>query len=107
MEIWIAVIGLMGTLVSAVATVIAARTAKSVENEQKQTAARAEKRAKESELSMELMYATCSLSLVTAKKMSGQHTNGDVEEAMERAKKAKKDYRSFVQSTAAKDFAEE
>ena len=31
---------------------------------------------------MDLMYATCSLSLTTAKKLAGQHTNGDVEEAM-------------------------
>ena len=37
---------------------------------------------------MDLMYATCSLSLTTAKKLAGQHTNGDVEEAMRAAEAA-------------------
>ena len=43
------------------------------------------RRATESRLAMDLMYATCSLSLTTAKKLAGQHTNGDVEEAMRAA----------------------
>ena len=38
---------------------------------------------------MDLMYATCSLSLTTAKKLAGQHTNGDVEEAMRAAETAR------------------
>ena len=45
---------------------------------------------------MELMYATCSLSLTTAKKLAGQHTNGDVEEAMTAADSAKEAYVDFV-----------
>ena len=42
----------------------------------------------ESRLAMELMYANCALSLTTAKKLAGMHTNGDVEEAMEAARSA-------------------
>lgn len=50
---------------------------------------------------MDLMYATCSLSLTTAKKLAGQHTNGDVEEAMRAAETARTAYIGFVRSEAA------
>ena len=54
---------------------------------------------------MDLMYATCSLSLTTAKKLAGQHTNGDVEEAMEAAKEAQEQYTDFLQRQAANQVA--
>ena len=50
---------------------------------------------------MDLMYATCALSLTTAKKLAGQHTNGDVEEAMRAAETARTAYIGFVRSEAA------
>ena len=53
------------------------------------------------EQAMDLMYATCSLSLTTAKKLAGQHTNGDVEEAMRAAETARTAYIGFVRSEAA------
>lgn len=37
---------------------------------------------------MGLMSANCALALITAKKLAGMHTNGDVEEAMRAAKTA-------------------
>ena len=45
--------------------------------------------------------ANCALSLVIAKKMTGMHTNGDVEEAMEEAKAAREAYIDFVREEAA------
>jgi uncharacterized protein YsxB (DUF464 family) len=57
---------------------------------------RAEQRAKESRLSMDLMYANCALSLTTAKKLANMHTNGDVEEAMDAAQKAQDAYNDFL-----------
>lgn len=66
---------------------------------------RAEKRATESRLSMDLMYATCALSLTTAKKLANMHTNGDVEEAMDAADKAQKAYIGFVRNEAAKTIS--
>jgi len=57
---------------------------------------RAEQRALESRLSMDLMYANCALSLTTAKKLANMHTNGDVEEAMEAAQKAQDAYNDFL-----------
>src|SRR5699024_11566951 len=46
---------------------------------------------------LELMYATCSLSLVCAKKLDGIHTNGDVKKAMEEAAAAQQAYMDFCQ----------
>ena len=54
---------------------------------------------------MDLMYASCSLSLTTAKKLAGLHTNGDVEEAMEAADAARTAYIGFVRSEAAHNFS--
>lgn len=54
---------------------------------------------------MELMYANCSLSLTTAKKLAGLHTNGDVEEAMTAADNAKEAYVNFVRDEAARNFS--
>ena len=89
----------------AVATVIAAYLTVRVKRSTKRSEARAARRAKESRLAMELMYATCSLSLTTAKKLSGMHTNGDVEEAMTAAVAAKENYVDFVRTEAANNFA--
>ena len=54
---------------------------------------------------MELMYANCALSLTTAKKLAGMHTNGDVEEAMAAAKDAQAAYQDFVRDEAAHQFS--
>ena len=67
----------------------------------KKTEARAEQRALESRLSMDLMYANCALSLTTAKKLANMHTNGDVEEAMDAAQKAQDAYNDFLRDTVA------
>lgn len=92
-------------LIAAVATIMAAATARKVSHDAKRSEARAERRAQESRLAMELMYATCSLSLVTAKKLAGMHTNGDVEEAMDSAEQAQQKYMDFCREQAAKNFA--
>lgn len=54
---------------------------------------------------MDLMYANCSLSLTTAKKLAGMHTNGDVEEAMEAARSAQEAYQDFARDEAAHQFS--
>ena len=63
------------------------------------------RREKESRLAMELMYANCALSLTTAKKLAGMHTNGDVEEAMEAARSAQEAYVDFVRDEAARNIS--
>ena len=87
-------------LIAGAATVLAA-AAEYRSRSTRRAEARAARRAKESRLAMDLMYASCSLSLTTAKKLAGQHTNGDVEEAMEAAEAARTAYIGFVRSEAA------
>lgn len=53
---------------------------------------------------MEMQAAICSLALVTAKKLTGQHTNGDVEDAMEQAKAAQEEYADFVRDKRVLSF---
>ena len=69
-------------LIAGAATVLAALTERRSRKSTKRSEVRAARREKESRLAMDLMYANCSLSLTTAKKLAGLHTNGDVEAAM-------------------------
>ncbi|QUO37580.1 hypothetical protein KFE19_14570 [Dysosmobacter sp. Marseille-Q4140] len=92
-------------LIAGAATVLAALAECRVRISTKRTEVRAQRREKESRLAMELMYANCSLSLTTAKKLAGLHTNGDVEEAMTAADNAKEAYVNFVRDEAARNFS--
>lgn len=91
--------------IAAIAAIVSARATYCAKEEIRKTQERAARRAHESRLAMDLMYATCSLALVTAKKVTGMHTNGDVEEAMETAAEAQKHYQGFARNEAAKNFA--
>ena len=88
-------------LIAGAATVLAAAAEYRSRKSARRAEARAARRATESRLAMDLMYASCSLSLTTAKKLAGQHTNGDVEEAMDAAEAARTAYIGFVRSEAA------
>lgn len=88
--------------IAAVATIVSAWIAVSTKRQNKKIDERAERRAMESRLSMDLMYASCALSLTTAKKLANMHTNGDVEEAMDAAENAQKAYIDFVRNEAAR-----
>lgn len=100
-----AAIAAMGAVAVALVERRAARDRKKSEAQLKEDRERVERRAttreRESRLSMEMMSATCALSLVAAKKLAGMHTNGDVEEAMEKATAAQEDYADFVRDVAA------
>lgn len=91
-------------LIAAAATLLAATAEVRSRRAIKRDEHRAERRAKENRLAMDLMYASCALSLTTAKKLAGMHTNGDVEEAMAAAEKAQGAYQSFARDEAAKNF---
>ena len=92
-------------LIAAVATVVAAMAECRSRQSAKCSEIRAARREKESRLAMDLMYANCSLSLTTAKKLAGLHTNGDVEEAMEAARAAQEAYQDFARDEAAHQFS--
>lgn len=91
-------------LIAAVASVLAATAEVRSRRSAARMERRADRRSHEMRLSMELMYATCALSLTTAKKLAGMHTNGDVEEAMKAAEEAQEAYVNFARDEAAKNF---
>ncbi len=100
------------SLLSAIAMIIVAvieahssRERKQYKADRERAERRAALRAEESRLSMEMMSANNKLTLVVAKKLTGQHTNGDVEEAMHAAVKAQADYQSFLEETTARQMA--
>lgn len=91
---------IFSVLVSGVFAVVICIIEVRVAKDRKRTDARAAIRARESRLSMEMHEANTLLGIVTAKAVTHQHTNGDVEEAIEAAEKAQKKYRSFVADIA-------
>lgn len=101
-----------GPTVSAVALVLvaiiealAARDRRRYKSDRERAERRAALRARESQLSMEMMSSNNKLTLVIAKKLTGQHTNGDVEEAMHEAQQSQADYQTFLEETTAKQMA--
>jgi len=87
-------------LAGAFAVLVAVVETRSKRDRQK-SEERAIRRTEESRLSMELISANCKLSMVTAKKVLSQKTNGDVEEAFEAAKVAQENYSSYLMKLAA------
>ena len=92
-------------LIAGGASVLAALAERRSRLSAKRSEVRAQRRERENRLAMDLMYANCALSLTTAKKLAGMHTNGDVEEAMEAARQAQDAYQSFARDEAAHNFS--
>jgi hypothetical protein len=67
---------------------------------------RSELRAEESRLSMAMQHANCKLGVVTAKAVTNQHVNGDVEDAIHDAELAQKDYEKFHSKIASNILAQ-
>lgn len=92
-------------LIAAASAITVAIVEKRADNDRKRTQARAERRERESRLSMELMSATCELSVVTATAIKEGHTNGTLAPALKKAEQAQNDYKNFLMDTAARDVA--
>lgn len=58
--------------------------------------AREKRREQESRLSMDMMYATMQLSIVSANALTNGHNNGNVEAAYKSAQEAKDKYDAFL-----------
>lgn len=71
------------------------------QRERESTQKRAERRQKESRLSMDLMYASCGLAMDTAKALRDGHTNGTLEGDLQSAINARAAYESFLRDEAA------
>jgi hypothetical protein len=73
--------------------------------QRKKSEERAALRERESRLGMELMVSTSQLSDVISIAVTGGHTNGNVEEAQTRARKAREAYDDFLRDIASHDVA--
>lgn len=96
---------IIASLITAIAGIVVAVVETRAAKDRKRTEKRAERRAEESRLSMELMSATCELSVVTAVAMRDHHTNGTLQPALDKAQKAQDDYQRFLRAEAAKAVA--
>lgn len=105
MDIWQYIIPAVSAVLVALLEVRGHQERKARTDESTRAEGRAIRRAEESRLSMELMSANCKLGLVTAKAVTGQHTNGDVEEAMTSARDAQEKYNDFLFAVAARQTA--
>lgn len=94
-----------GIIINALVLVIVALINRNQKTEHSKNEERAKARETESRLSMDLMEATSELSDVIAIAVSGGHVNGNVEQARERAKAARENYRQFVRDQAARNVA--
>ena len=88
-------------LISAVATVVVAAIETTNRKHRKREEHRRERRERETYLAMELQSATLDLAFVTSLAVTGGHTNGNVEEAQEKAKEAQENYRRFLREETA------
>lgn len=95
-------------LIAAVAAIIVAYQNTRTSRYIKTSEARAERRAHESRLAMELMYATCNLAMMTASHvlhMIGQVDDTEMKKAIKKAEQAQENYINFARDEAAKNFA--
>lgn len=64
--------------------------------EKKKEEERYQLRLQHEKLSMELMQCDCKLSVLTAKKIAGEHINGDLEKAIDATEQSYANYVDFV-----------
>lgn len=89
------------SIISAISAIIVAVIGAININHRKKDEKSAEMRSKEFRLGMDMQAASIELSDVIAIAVTGGHTNGNVEEARQKARKAKDAYYSFLKSIAA------
>ena len=94
-------ITLVCALLSGFATIIVAVIETGNHKHRKSEKKRQERRERETYLAMELQSATLDLAFVTSLAVTGGHTNGNVEEAQQKAKEAQAEYRRFLREETA------
>ena len=103
--IWQFIIPAIATITVAIIEAKAAKERKQTKEQKDKEEQREQRRAEESRLSMQMMYATLSLSLVTANALTGGHNNGNVEAAKQAATAVEAEYQAFLQKVAAEQLA--
>lgn len=92
---------ILGNIISAIALIAVAVIETRASKERKSVEKRAARRAKESRLSMDMMYAACGLAMDTGTALRDGHTNGTLEGDLQKAREAMHNYDSFIKDEAA------
>lgn len=87
--------------IAAAASIVVAVVERRAARERKSVEKRAERRARESRLSMDLMYASIGLAMDTARALRDGHTNGTLEPDLDKAQAARAAYDAFLRDEAA------
>ena len=101
----VAVIGCIQVIAVAIIGGLYSRDAKKREKDREHIEKRAKLRAKESLLSMKLMSANNSLTIVTARAVRDGKVNGEMEVALIGAENAQREYYEFVNNIASEHMA--
>lgn len=88
-------------IIPALAAIIVAIIEVRGQIDRKRTEARAQRRAQESRLSMDMMFSTSEMCDVLCIALKGGHIDGNVDEARAAAQKAREAYKSFLRDQAA------
>ena len=88
-------------IIPAIAAIIVAIIEVRGQRDRKRTEARAQRRAQESRLSMDLMFSTSEMCDCLCIALKGGHIDGNVDEAREAAQRAREAYKSFLRDQAA------
>lgn len=91
----------IGYIISGIFAVIVAIVEVRGARFRKRDEARAERRARESRLSMDMMFATSEMCDVLCIALQGGKINGNVEEARKKGETAREAYRAFLRDNAA------
>lgn len=103
-DIVLAIISAISAILVALIGKHSMTVAKRTEKRQKQIDEREARREKEMRLSMDMMYATLQLSIVSANALTNGHNNGNVAIAYEAAKNAKDNYDAFLRDVASHEL---
>ena len=87
--------------IAAAAAIVVAVVEKQAARDRRSVEKRAERRERESRLSMDLMYASCSLAMDTASALRDGHTNGTLEPDLAKARAAREAYDMFLRDETA------
>ena len=101
------IIAAAAAVIVAVIELLASRDRRRTKKLVEENRVRAERRERESRLSMDLMYATCGLSIDTARALREGHTNGTLAGDLTQAKAAMGAYDDFVRQEAAHAVAKQ
>lgn len=96
---------IISTAVTGIFAVIVALIEARASRERKSTEKRAARRARESRLSMDMMYAATSLAMDTARALRDGHTNGTLDPDLQKAQAARAAYDCFLRDEAAEAVA--